>query len=240
MACPATIPTLARCACGAPVSGPHAKLCLQCAAARRHKPAKWVPTPEIDRQIAEAYHKYRAFGSRTSLANVAARIGWPKFAVTHHAVKLGLARTKELPWSSEEVSILIEFGWMSEASIQRKLKAAGFARSPMGIHLKRDRLKIQENPDWYSAHRLALALGEDGHRVGRWIRQGLLHAEQRGWDRHDKQHGDAYLITTADVRAFLIGNPNEYDLAKVDKVWFLEVITGQAAGDPGREEETLG
>jgi hypothetical protein len=53
----------------------------------------------------------------------------PHWALKKRARELGLARTKELPWSERELEILARYAWMSDERIRLKLKAAGYART---------------------------------------------------------------------------------------------------------------
>jgi hypothetical protein len=138
---------------------------------------------------------------------------------------LGLCRTKEPIWSARELELLAKWGWMGDERIALRLRAAGFARSVTGVHLKRKRMRICRNGDWYSATGLAEAMGVDSHKVTRWIGAGLLEAERRGTARTELQGGDTWLIFRAAVKEFVLRCPDEYDLGKVEKWWFLDLIT---------------
>jgi len=65
----------------------------------------------------------------------------------------------------------------------------------------------------------------DSHKVTRWIGAGLLEAERRGTARTELQGGDTWLIFRAEVKEFVLRCPDEYDLGKVEKWWFLDLIT---------------
>jgi hypothetical protein len=88
------------------------------------------------------------------------------------------------------------------------------------------RLRIKQNLDGYSACSLASAFGVDVHKVCRWIQRGLLQAKPRGTARTDKQGGDTWWIPMAAVRHFVMRAPEEIDLARVEKFWFLDLVTG--------------
>ena len=62
---------------------------------------------------------------------------------------------------------------MSDERIRLKLKAAGYARTVTGIHLKLKRMRFKEDVSFYSANGLARALGIDNHAVARWIRAAI-------------------------------------------------------------------
>ena len=104
----------------------------------------------------------------------------PDWALKKRARELGLARTKELPWSERELEILARYAWMSDERIRLKLKAAGYPRTVTAIHLKLKRMRFKHDGSFYSANGLAQALGIDSHAVTRWIKSGHLKAKFRG------------------------------------------------------------
>ena len=150
----------------------------------------------------------------------------PHWALKKRARELGLARTKELPWSETELEILARYAWMSDERIRLKLKAAGYSRTVTGIHLKLKRMRFKHDGSFYSANGLAQALGIDSHAVTRWIKERPLES-QAAWHstRTEQQNGDIYLIHEKDVRRFILEHPTDIDLRKVDQLWFLDLIT---------------
>jgi hypothetical protein len=145
--------------------------------------------------------------------------------VTRRGAVLGLARVKEPVWSPEEVALLERWGHLTDPVIQRKLKSAGYQRSVNAIHLKLKRLRIKQNLDGYSACSLAAAFGVDPHKITTWVRRGMLRATHRGTERTERQGGDTFWITHKAVRGFVLAYPDEVDLRKVEKWWFLDLIT---------------
>jgi hypothetical protein len=156
---------------------------------------------------------------------LAKKVGMPHWALKKRARELGLARTKEVPWSEPELAILSRYAWMSDERIRLKLKAAGYARTVTAIHLKLKRMRFKHDGSFYSANGLAQALGIDSHAVTRWIKSGHLKAKLRGTERGPHQNGDIYLIHEKDVRRFILEHPTDIDLRKVDQLWFLDLIT---------------
>jgi hypothetical protein len=59
----------------------------------------------------------------------------------------------------------------------------------------------------------------------RFIEVGVLPAVRRGTKRTAAQGGDQWLIMHEAVRTFVCQFPEEIDLAKVEKFWFLELVT---------------
>ncbi|MBV8551056.1 MAG: hypothetical protein JOY54_07125 [Acidobacteriaceae bacterium] len=186
--------------------------------------ARYIPTAEIDAKIRSAYLRQRE-GDRRALAAVRQDIGWSKSAVVRRGAALCLTRTKEQPWSSAEEEILERYGHLTARAMQRRLARAGYQRSCAAIQLKVARLRIKTNLDGYSACALATAFGVDAHKVCNWIKRGLLRAERRETSRILEQGGDTWWIPLSSVRKFILRAPEEIDLARVEKFWFLDVLT---------------
>ena len=186
---------------------------------------KYNFTDQIDQRIREIYQNHPDAKTRPGIRLLAKKVGMPHWALKKRARELGLARTKERPWSEPELDILTRYAWMSDERIRLKLKAAGYARTVTGIHLKLKRMRFKEDVSFYSANGLARALGIDNHTVARWIRAGHLKAKHRGTKRTKQQGGDIYLIHEKDVRRFILEHPTAIDLRKVDQLWFIDVIT---------------
>ena len=191
---------------------------------------KYFFTPAMDDEIRHAYHLYLDHNNRRAIGGCAKRLGVPRWMVTRRGGTLGLARVKEPAWSAEEVSLLERWGHLTDAVIQRKLKAVGFQRSVNGIHLKLKRLRIKQNLDGYSGWSLATAFGVDSHKVTNWIRRKMLRATLRGTGRTEIQGGDTFWITQSAVREFVFSYPDEVDLRKVEKWWFLDLVTNGRIG----------
>jgi hypothetical protein len=187
-------------------------------------------TPLIDDLIRLAYRQYRIYGNRQAIGHCARKVEIPSWKIRRRALDLGLTRTKEPLWSDAEVAELERWGHLTDAVIQRKLKAAGFSRTIAGIHLKLKRLRIRQNLDGYSAYSLSEAFGVDSHKVGLWIRRKMLRATSRGTDRTEAQGGDSYWITHDAVREFVYRHPDEIDLASVEKLWFLDLVSAGRIG----------
>jgi len=187
---------------------------------------KWFPTPEIDRQIVRIYtEEYDRKRRRLPTSKAfAARIGWPGWAVKKRAAQLGVAMTKEKPWSEAELELLIKSSHLVSNYIVYKFKKAGYTRSLNAIVLKRKRMGYKPE-GYYSANSAAQAFGTDAHAITRWIRLGWLKASLRGTARLPQQGGDAWLIKESAIYSFIIEHPNEFRLRCVDQRWFLYIIT---------------
>jgi transposase len=190
---------------------------------------KYVPTLAIDEAIRSAYQKQRQ-GDRQALRAVSQKIAWPRSAVCKRGAELGVTRAKERPWSVAEEELLERFGHLAPSGIRRQLAARGFCRSIAAIQVRLNRTRIKQNLTGYSANSLANAFGVDVHKILTWIRRGLLIAERRGTDRTRNQGGDTWWISDRAVKRFILRAPEEIDLARVEKIWFLDLLTGGKIG----------
>lgn len=187
---------------------------------RKHK-----PTREIDAIIRAAYLRQRN-GDRSALKAASRKLGWSPSAVSKRGAELGITRVKERPWTQQEEDLLERFGHLAPSGIRLRFAQAGFSRSIAAIQVRLNRCRIKANLDGYSACRLAEAFGVDVHKVLLWIRRGLLKAERRGTERTAAQGGDIWWISHREVRRFVLRAPGELDLARVEKIWFLDLVSG--------------
>lgn len=184
-------------------------------------------TPETDKLIREAYEKLRKYGNRRALPVLRSKLGWPKHVIDKRGRELGLARTKEKPWSSEEKVLLEKWAHLSLKRISLKLRRSGFSRTETAIKLKLTRMLLTKDTlGYYNPTKIALAMGIDRHKVMGWIRRGWLRAEKKGTARTVQQGGDIYLVRTQELTRFLLNHPDEYELGPVEKFWFLDAISG--------------
>lgn len=157
------------------------------------------------------------YDSRTeTIAQLSRALGVPHYTIKRWAQVLGLARTKEKPWSESEVAYLeAHFHRLHVSTLARKL-----GRTVTAVALKAKRLGIRKCGEGYTVRSLALALGVDDHKVVRWINRGLLRASRRQTDREC----DPYLITETAVRDFIARHPTEIDLKRADGLWLIDLL----------------
>lgn len=196
---------------------------------RSERRTVWKPTPEIDAQIRAEYQKPQL--KKGQIEAFAARIGWPRWAVSRRAIALGVVspRKKEPDWCDKELQLLEQWGHKTPLVIKKKLRASGFHRSETGILLKRKRMSLTAAylEHGYTASKLAEAFGVDIKSVTGWIEKGWLSAGRRGTVRKPQQGGDMWWIKATDVRAFILDSVEVIDLAKVNKSWFVDIVAGR-------------
>ena len=91
-----------------------AALCVARDRVKLQSRRKYVFTDQIDQIIREIYLSPRDAKTRLGIGLLAKKVGMPHWALKKRARELGLARTKELPWSEPELEILSRHAWMSD------------------------------------------------------------------------------------------------------------------------------
>ena len=150
---------------------------------------------------------------------------------------MGLANQKEPPWSEEEVQYLEKYlHRMSLADIAKRL-----GRTKVAVQLKAKRLGLNKcHQEGYTMRGLCLGLGCDHHKVEKWLAKGWINGTRRKTERKAVQGGDVWLFTNSAIRKLVRYHPEEIDLRRVDKYWFLDVIMGgyDGIGELGLEYPT--
>lgn len=190
------------------------------------KPAKYIITQEMHEQIKSVYKRDSGKGQVDALAE---RLNLPRWKVSRYAIQQGwIAKCKKEPnWSGKEVEILERNAHLVPEIIQRKLSNRGFRRSVTGIVLKRKRMRFAKNLEGSSACSVAECLGVDIHNVRNAIKAGKLKAKRRGTNRTPQQGGDSWFIRDSDIKNYIINWLSEIDIRKVDKYWFVDLLTAK-------------
>ena len=197
-----------------------------------------------DDLIRKAYQEEVGMQSCTQghspVRDLAKTLGVPRWKVTRRAQGLGLItkKKKEPSWTEKELKILESQSRFTPETIQRKLKENGYARSVVGIVLKRQRMRFLGNLNGQTANNLSACFGIDRKTITRWINKGYLKAQKRNTNRTSAQGGDAYYIKDRWVRDFIIESIDMIDIRKVDKYWLIDLLAGGEIGTGPRIKET--
>jgi len=148
--------------------------------------------------------------------------------LSQYARKQGWVEPKEPVWSRSELRLLDKYAHLSPVVIQKHFKAAGFRRTEGSIFVMRKRRRSHKGALYYSANSAAKLLGIDSHKFDReWLLKypGELTYELKGTARKASNQYDTKLFHRDTLRDFFCNHPEEVDLSKVDKIWFLWLIT---------------
>jgi hypothetical protein len=196
------------------------------------KVAHHTITPEVHERLRVVYQyqgqkRQRRPQGVPTVRELAEEVGVSKKILCDYAARQGWVTPKEKPWTRAELRLLDKYAHLSPAMIQRHLKAAGCLRSEMGIRVMRTRRKAHKGSPYYSSHAMTQLFGIDSHTLDRvWLRKypDELKYELKG-ERQRRQAGDIKLFHVDTIRQFVINHPEEIDLRKVDKMWFLWLVT---------------
>jgi len=189
---------------------------------------QWTSSPQIDAIITRAYQGTPSKGGIKTLARTAAR---PLWWISKRAAKLGLSqpRFREPAWTEPEIEFISANAHKDPNGLSRMLKYRGFTRTATAISVKLKRLGSPTGKcadlDHYTANQLAGLFGIDRKGIGAWISKGWLKADRRGTARVAEQGGDEYWIHRRDVKKFVVENAAAVDVRKVEKFWFIELLT---------------
>jgi len=183
-------------------------------------------TPEELQIIKDHYD-----GSTPSLNKIMRLLGskYPRWHIRRKAAEMGLAKPKIANWSEVEEDWLHEnFPRKGYQAVQAGLRRinGGITRSPCAILLKTKRLHINKRSNGLTIRMMEDLLGQDHKKIYTWIERGLLTAKRKGTARTEIQGGDMWHFEPKKVRAFIIANPEEVDLRKVEPVSFIHLVAG--------------
>lgn len=199
-----------------------AKYCLKCRAERRrHTRMKYTWHPEYDAYLEAQY--FGGLNRRFQVLNRMIRLtGLPRWYIKRQAARLGLTmRFDRKRWTREEIDHLENLvGRVSSATIAKRLR-----RPESSVVNKVKRLGISRRVrDGYTMRELELCLGEDHHKIARWIKDGWLQDRLQGTRRHNGNGNDIHRIREKDIFNFIKNYPQEINLGKVDQTWFLDLV----------------
>jgi hypothetical protein len=156
------------------------------------------------------------------IKELARQTGLPRWFIKRQAQRLGLTMHPDRrPWTKEEFELLERLlGKVSTATIAKRLK-----RTETSVVMKIKALghsrRISEG---YTMRDLEECLGEDHHKIQKWIVNGWLRNQLQRTNRHHGNGNDIHRFAEKDIVAFVKQHPAEISLGKVDQVWFLDLV----------------
>lgn len=158
----------------------------------------------------------------TNAQTIANGLGVTKYAVKGQAAKMGILRQKSPRWAKKELKQLEDLIHHHPiGEIAKKLH-----RSPNAVKIKATRLnlKLRLRDDWFTKKEVCEILGEDHHKVQRWIDSGALKASYHNGRRPTNEGLSMWHIEADDLKQFIINHSEELLGRNVDIqqiVWLL-------------------
>lgn len=198
-----------------------ARFCPACRWRHRgRKPVKYCWTEERLDYLREHY----VAGKKGVPQAIGAKFGWPSWVVKKKAAELGLTSgvryiETRREWTAEEDAFLVEhLGTRTCHWIAQKLRRS---MTSVALHAKRKRLSRRLR-DGYTLRELTLCFGVDHKVISRWIDEGKLARRERPY--LDRQ--GVLCVTDVDLIEFISKHPMEFELCRVDQLWFMDLISG--------------
>lgn len=188
---------------------------------RVHQRQEWSTNETIDGIIRRTFQTKPDKGA---VQDCAVTVGRPRWWVSKRAIALGLVapRFKEPAWTTDELDLITEQAHKSPAALRKMLARRGFERTETAIVVKLKRLAVDKtDPHHMNANQLAQAMGVDRKTIANWIAKGWLKASRREASETD----DFWWIKRRDIAAFISDNVATVDIRKVDKFWFVDLLT---------------
>ena len=193
----------------------------QVGARRAHgggSPQKWMLDERGRRMIIERYD-----GSSKCIASLQRSLKVPRYVIRQWARELKLTKTKDAGyshWAPDEIAYLEQH--INSKSIEDIAKHLG--RSKGAVQIKISTLGIGVS-DGYSLSDISDGFGCSRTTVDKWVKDGKLKGTRRVFDP------TTWNFTEAQIRDFIRSHPEEIDLRRVDKLWFLDVCLELGALD---------
>lgn len=179
-------------------------------AAKRSSSPKHKWTPELDTLLRRLYTGAR---DRAELcANITEfvhRSEIPRYAVLHHAQRVGLTAGVRKPWSQDDLDFLRNYAGIYGV----KEIAATLRRSHQSVSHKLKRLSLSQRvTEGYSLVDLAEVLGVTEALLAKWRDLRWFRVRENG------------RISEGEVRAFVLRRLAHIDLRRVDQPWFKGLL----------------
>ena len=161
-----------------------------------------------------------------ALDQLEARTKWPRWAFRCEAIRLGIVQGGHRRlWTAEEDAHLAE--WLGRISVTAIARQLGRTVLSVESRAARQELSLRAR-EGYNLTDLAAVLGVRYLRVRGWVERGLL-GRVREWQ--------GLRVKEAAVARFIRRYPHEYDLRRVDEVWFKAMVFGFRADARTGERE---
>lgn len=196
--------------CGELNGAPKDKLCHACRLRSRPNSRKrFFWTKELDTRLRDSYTRALTRGDLSASLNALQRLtGFPRFVILARGAELGLSFVRRRPWSDEELHFLKS----NAGRLSMKALAARLSRSYYSVKAAIRSMELDGRvTDGYSVDELMRTFGVGKATVHRWI--------IKGWITRNEGR-----ITETSVLRFLRFRPHEYQLRRVDEIWFKELV----------------
>ena len=183
-------------------------------------------TEAMDNALREAYLNYEPGKVR----KLCGEIGCDHGVIRRRATKLGLPKIRQSRysvgykrWTGPEVRLLLEHEHLGARQLEKVFHKNGFIRSDGAIDCFRRHHHSwlashhqDEFSEGYSTFQLQDLLGIDSSTITRWIKNGLIKANQ--------PNSPNFRIKREHLLKFLIEHPSRWNCKNVDTYWLMDLV----------------
>jgi len=205
--------------CGVEFGGVTARYCPACRTRRQGHRLVYKWTPERDAIMRRDYDP-RVRGRSQEIAD---RLGWPVWVIRHRAALLGLTHSDDRRrWTEEEERFIEE----NAGSRRVPWMARQLGRSQTSVIVKMTRMRLSRAVrEGYTLRDLELCFGADHRAIERWAREGKLAVRKRDYET-GAHRSRPWAVSHRAVREFVVNHPMEFELWRVDQLWFMDLVLG--------------
>ena len=146
----------------------------------------------------------------------------PRWMIVRWASQLGLTQPRKGGWSAEEDAYLEKHANRKSQEIAEHL-----GRTVWAVDKRRCTIGALKCRDGHTLESICECLGCGEVKVHKWIKQGWLRGNHRKCTDGDRK---IWYFSDNDIRRLIKYHPEEIDLRRVDKLWFIDLLLGDQFG----------
>ena len=139
-------------------------------------------------------------------------LGVPRSMIHKWAYELGVTRRFARRWNEKDLAYLEKHAMTQR--IEKTAKHLGRSKNAVQIKMWELRLAVS---DGYTLEDIEHGMGCSHTTAIAWVKRGWLKGTRRAFD------ATTWNFSDDQIRAFFRSHPEEIDLRRVDKLWFLDV-----------------
>lgn len=154
-------------------------------------------------------------GTSARIDELQRQLGAPRYLIRRWAQKMKLTRgSLGMHWRDEDIAYLKRY--IKTKTLEEIADA--LRRTEESVRNKAYALGLLER-DAYTLKDICEGLGCVFLTASKWLERGWLKGTRRG-------ETGFWNFTDAQIRAFIIAHPEEIDLRRVEKLWFIDILAG--------------
>jgi hypothetical protein len=152
-------------------------------------------------------------GTSECITELQRYLGVPRRIVHRWARAMHLTGSKGANWTKDEIAYLEK-----HFNTKRPEEVADYlGRTTLAVKAKAHQLGM-DIPDGYSLDEVRQGLGRSWETANKWVKCGMIKGTRCAFN------ATTWNFTDAQIRDFIIAHPEEIDLRRVEKLWFIDIL----------------